>query len=131
MASTYSTWAFYSGDYGGNLPEETYRRRALDAKLEIDRLTFGRAASAPESMTERLALAECRLVDAINSYREADANTTMAGVTSINNDGYSISMAAVSQQERQNAYRQIALDLLAYPINLLYAGACVRNRGCC
>lgn len=129
MASTYSTWDYYSGEYGGTLPQQIYWRRAVEAKMEIDRQTFGRAATAPVIIADRLALAECRLVDAINSHREIDTSGE-AQVTSVNNDGWSESRKLQTRQERQAQYRDIIVELLSFPVNLLFAGACVRNRGC-
>lgn len=122
--TTYSTWEYYSGEYGGQLPQAEYNRRAPDAKYEIDRLTMGNAATAPDTMADRLARCECKMVDVMAA--SADLGLT-AGVSSVNNDGFSVSFEAGASAAYRREVENIARALLTQPVNLLFSGAVVKN----
>ena len=49
----YADYTFYTDVYKGDMSAEEFERWAAKADLQIDRLTTGRAASAPESMSRR------------------------------------------------------------------------------
>ena len=49
----YADYAFYSGTWHGTMPEADFDKWADRASLEIDRVTFDRAADAPDSMSKR------------------------------------------------------------------------------
>lgn len=127
MASTYSTWEFYSCNYKGQLDQDTYTRLAIRAKGMIDYYTRGGAAGAPESMVDNLAYAECELVDAISSFDSVSLSGGISGVSSVNNDGYSISFSSTARTDQQKRTLGILQTYLTYPINLMSSAARVRN----
>lgn len=122
---TYSTYGFYTTEYGGKLDASVYKRIAPTAKAEIDRLTFNHAATAPDSMAENLSWCECYMIDAINGFNSV-AEILPAGVGSVSNDGYSISRGGLNGQSTEDAETQAKRDIaqkwLRYPVNLLYRG---------
>jgi hypothetical protein len=124
--TVYSTYEYYTNDFCGGLPEPEYDKYAQDAAFEIDRLTFGRASGASATMKDKLAFCECRMIESI---RAADSIgvTTTAGVSGVNNDGYSVSF----QTDAAAAYRRelegIAKRYLTFPANLMYCGAMVHD----
>lgn len=125
MASTYSTWDFYFGTYGGKLPKSQYEAFALRAKAEIDRATFGRAAAAQSGpMKDNLALCECELVDALHAYSEIPK-----GVASVNNDGLAVTYVSATNTTMNEpaAATRICRKHLTMPENLMFAGAVVCN----
>lgn len=128
MASTYSDFIFYQS-IGGQLTEAEYRASVNDAKNEIDYRTFERAATAPASMTEKIKTCECKLVDAIHSYKKT-YELLPNGIASINNDGFSVSAGARADSGTSTAsaeqaeYHSICLKHLTMPVNLMYAGGC-------
>lgn len=122
--STYSTWDYYHATYKGRLPEDVYTQKALLASIEINRLTFGRAENAPDSMADQLALCECRMVDTMAASESLDL---APGVTHVNNDGFSISVEGGSAAARRKELESIAREMLTYPVNLLFCGAVVKS----
>lgn len=121
---TYSSWEFYSSNYGGQLTEGEYQKYSLGAKAAIDARTFGMAQTAPDIMAENLACCECELLDAMHAFAQVPR-----GVASINNDGYAISY--VSRTNGQNieneadTSEEIYRKWLMFPHNLLYGGVCL------
>ncbi len=84
----YADFSFYVGEYFGLLKEEEFDRLSVRAKAEIDRLTFGRAATATEGALHAVKLAQCAVVDEL-AYMEQGGE-----ITSESNDGVSRSYAA-------------------------------------
>lgn len=127
MASTYSTWEYYHGEYHGNLSEGVYTRQAIKAAAEINQRTFGRAKAAPAYMADALRDCECELVDALASFEASYALLPM-GIASINNDGLSVSAnsgnANIGGREatQRAEVRAICQKYLMAPENLMYAG---------
>lgn len=122
--STYSTWVFYSETYHGSVPEAVYQQKAILAAMEIDRLTMGKAITAPATMTERLSLCECHMVDVMAA---SDALGLAPGVTSMSNDGLSVSMGGSAASAQAEELAGIARSYLIFPENLLFCGAVVRD----
>ncbi len=120
----YSSWEYYSQTYGGALAQEAYDKKAPAAAAEINRLTFGRAATAGSEMADALALCECRMADAM---AEADSFGFAPGVTEVNNDGVSVSIRGGAPAAARKELRQIARETLCLPTNLLFGGAVVKN----
>lgn len=127
MASTYSTWEYYSAEYGGKLNEHTYGRLASVAAGEIDRRTFGNAKTAPASMTGKLCACECELVDAFYSFEESE-KILPKGLNSMSNDGLSASTSYGSSKTdsreaaKETEIRVVCQRHLLWPKNLMYAG---------
>ena len=84
----YADFAFYRDTYLGLLTEEVFNRLSVRATAEIDRLTFGRAATATEGALHAVKLAQCAVVDEL-AYMEQGGE-----ITSESNDGVSRSYAA-------------------------------------
>ncbi|MFV0351425.1 MAG: hypothetical protein ACK5JF_03825 [Oscillospiraceae bacterium] len=128
MASTYSDYDFYKS-VGGALTEAEYNASVHEAKYEIDFRTFERAATAPAEMAEKIKMCECKLVDAIHSYKKT-YELLPNGIASISNDGFSVSAGARADSgtstasAEQSAYQSICLKYLSLPINLMFAGGC-------
>lgn len=125
MATTYSTWADYRNKYRGRLAQYNYEQAAIKAKATIDRLTFGQALNAPDSMKENLMFCECELADAIHANWEADS-LLPKGIASANTDGVSISRdtrtTGGEARSEQSMYLDICRRHLRYPVNLMYRG---------
>ncbi len=122
MPATYSTWEYYSGVWRGTQGETEYARLALWAAGEINSRTFCRSLSAPASMAGALRDCECELVDAMAAHKAADS-LLPTGISSINNDGLSVSAGPADRKAAQSAEVQdICRKHLLRPVNLLYAG---------
>lgn len=121
----FADYAFYVGQ-GGRLSEEVYMAHVEDAAAEIISQTSGRAVHAPAIMERAVKLCECALVDLIASYRAADS-LLPRGVSSINNDGFSVSMstaggASRGAREEAKERRAVCQRYLQIPVNLMYRG---------
>ena len=82
----YADYAFYSGTWHGTMPEADFDKWADRASLEIDRVTFDRAADAPDNMSKRLQLCCCALADQLEAWAALDAKTQAGAVASENVD---------------------------------------------
>lgn len=51
----YANWDFYNRVWHGELTAQEFERWSSRASLEMDRVTHGRAAGAPNTMTDALA----------------------------------------------------------------------------
>lgn len=122
--TTYSTWEYYTGEYGGQLPQAEYQRRAPSAAAEINRLTLWQAPSAPDSMAEALSQCECEFVDILASTETSGA---APGVTSVTNDGFAIQFDGKGYVSVNAALKDRAGRWLGGPVNLLFSGAVVKN----
>lgn len=122
----YADYAFYTGVWHGDMPEAEFAKWAARAGLEIDRLTQGRAAAAPEEMAQPLRLCCCGLADALRRADAADAATQGGTVASESVDGYSISYRGADASDRAADRRRelysICAEYLTYPVNLMYTG---------
>ena len=97
---------------------------AARASRLIDRMTFGRAeghAAACEGCAEALADACIQIIDAANAVQSA---CTPPGVSSVSNDGVSMTFTSGALAERLAAEAQaiFANTLGSDPHNLLYRG---------
>ena len=61
----YANWDFYNRVWHGELTAQEFERWSSRASLEIDRVTHGRAAGAPDTMTGALAQCCCELAEAM------------------------------------------------------------------
>ena len=77
----YTDYTFYTGQYGGELTEEQFRRVIVPVSAHIRRITFDRADRSMEEV-QHAACACCDLLYAEHQGRE---------VASENIDGYSVS----------------------------------------
>lgn len=117
MADTYSDYTFYKNEYHGALTEEQYSAQVNKAHAEITARTMGRSDSEMETA---LKMCECELVDAIDGFAQIPA-----GISSINNDGYSVSFgtsgrgSTLSQSSEASVYEAICRRWLLVPTNLL------------
>ena len=118
----YADYAFYSGTWHGTMPEADFDKWADRASLEIDRVTFDRAADAPDNMSKRLQLCCCALADQLEAVGVA---VTLEQAENV--DGYSVSWRdggtpAAMRADRQSVLSGICSDYLTYPENLMYTG---------
>lgn len=109
---------------GGTLDEADFTPLCVRASRLIDRHTFGRAeshAKVCEACKVGLAAACCRIVDVI---RDAQSACALPGVTSVSNDGVSVTFASGALAERLAAEAQgiLAEALGSDPHGLLYRG---------
>ena len=89
--------------------------------MEIDTFTLGKATTAPESMADRLAMCECKMIDTIAA---VDSIGLAPGITSMSNDGFSVSTSNYGgKADVAGAMRAelatTANAYLAFPVNLL------------
>ena len=122
--ATYSTWPYYTETHKGMQPQAAYDQYAIDAKYEIDRLTMGRAQTAPVSMADALSMCECRMVDTIASVRMLG---DFPGMTAINNDGFSAVFSSPANVALTGELANIARKFLVFPVNLMFRGAVVKH----
>lgn len=111
----YADFSYYVGAYFGKLTEEEYNRLSVRAVAEIDRLTFGRAATATGANATAVKLALCAVVDEL-AYMERGGE-----ITSESNDGVSRSYAAGAVRSKSQRIADAAHVYLANT-NLCYAG---------
>ena len=123
----YSTYEFYRDTYRGQLGEDGYNRLAPLAKAQIDYYTLGRAVTAPDSMAEPLALTECMLIDKLYSFGTVTESGGITGVSSVNNDGFSISFSSDTRSSQANELWDIIRMGLMFPVNLVSRAVRVRN----
>ena len=114
----YCTYDQYAAA-GGTLDEVAFAPLAARASRLIDRMTFGRAeghAAACEGCAEALADACIQIIDA--------ANAVPPGVSSVSNDGVSMTFTSGALAERLAAEAQaiLANTLGSDPHGLLYRG---------
>lgn len=98
----YADYTYYTTEYLGNaIAEVDFPRLALRASEQIDRLTFGRAATDTENETA-LKKATCAVAEEINAIENSDGSEY---VTSESQLGYSVSYDPSSVEGRANAQR--------------------------
>ena len=123
--TTFSDFAFYKGEFHGFLDEDAYNASVATAYYEILSQTNSAALKAPDSMTEAVKVCECELVDVIDAYKTGAAMLPK-GVSSVSNDGYSISSKTSSgadcgdtlDMERRERHT-ICVRYLQTPVNLM------------
>lgn len=123
----YADYDFYRTEYHGALPEAEFEQWAAKASLQIDRITTGRAASAPAWMERALALCCCALAEQLQAWAAQDEQTQGGTVASENVDGYSVSYRSEGEASsragsRRRELHNICADYLTCPINLMYTG---------
>lgn len=109
----YADYTYYAGSYLGKLTEPEFNRLSVRAVAEINRVTFGRAASAAD--LDAVKLAQCAVVDEL-AYMEQGGE-----ITSESNDGVSRSYAAGAARSKAQRIHDAARVYLA-STNLCYAG---------
>ena len=104
----YADYTFYSDTYLGDIiPDETaFKRAARDAELKLDYFTFGRIDQADN----KIRLAVCKMADILYTQEQRQKQYQGREVASENNDGYSISFAGLSEQERQRLVEKELYD---------------------
>lgn len=124
----YADYGFYRDEYHGAMSAEDFGRWSAQASLQIDRITTGRAASAPSCMERALALCCCALAEQLQTWNDQDAKTQGGLVTREDVDGYSVSYRSEGEpsSERAAARRRelynICTDYITWPVNLMYTG---------
>ena len=123
----YADYDYYSGIWQGDMSEADFNKWANRAGMEIDRLTQGRSAAAPESMRDALAQCCCELADAMLRQDEAVLATKGGAVAGESVDGYSVTYRGSTEnsslQDAADAARlHICRKYLCRPVNLLYTG---------
>lgn len=112
---TFVDYAFYRDEYHGQLTEDEFATQAARAYAEILSQTNGQALQAPDSMQDNLALCECELVDALHAFAQVPK-----GVSSVNNDGYSVSFGGdAAGCDEAAGLRDICARYLQVPVNLM------------
>ena len=123
----YANWDFYNRTWHGSMTAQEFERWSSRSSLEIDRATQGRAAAAPESMRDALALCCCALADTMLQQAAAVLATRGAAVAGPSVDGYSVTYRGSTEnsslQDATDAARlHICRKYLCRPVNLLYTG---------
>lgn len=114
-------FGFYSF-HGGKLPNEEYNTLICEAENYVANVTNNRSVCPPPIMEERVKICICRIIDAMHEANRLDKEIPK-GVTSVSNDGYSITRASSgSMAEREQEYNAICRRYLLNPINLMYLG---------
>lgn len=97
--------------FGGNLSNADFIRFAFRAKKEIDNATFKRITEVTDDIKHCM----FELIEYISANMQ---NGTVSGVTSVSNDGYSVTYAGGKNGD-DNIYDIISTYL---PAELLYRG---------
>lgn len=127
----YAEYAAYQAA-GGSMTAKQYAIWGIRASRQIDRLTYGRAASAlqahPEALSDPLADACTQIADLLRKNNEALLRAASGISGAATTDGYSESYGVdvmKAQAMARAACRTALADALgADPYNLLYAGVC-------
>jgi len=111
----YADFEYYVNTYGGGkiTSEAEYNRLATMASAFI--LQEMMTPDIPDAMTDRVKMCECAVCDWLVDEETAGY---IAGITSANNDGLSVSYGNV-KAERKAAFRDILGRWLLYPYNLI------------
>ncbi|WP_087064770.1 head-tail connector protein [Intestinibacillus massiliensis] len=110
----YADYAYYTGGYGGMMPETDFSRLSRRASAYLDRMTFGRAARPPEALAGKVRDACCAVADEM--YRQAQGGE----VAGVSNDGYRETYVPSGKTPDARLYAAAALYLGA--AGLLYRG---------
>lgn len=111
-------WNYYENNYGGVLPEETFKQLANSVQMRIDELIFSR--EVPENMEWRYMQTFCELVDFRNQTKSAGLQGGIVESETI--DGYSVKYRDQAYEMQQTDEVRIAERYLTYPKNLMYCG---------
>lgn len=111
-------WNYYENNYGGNLPEETFKQLANSVQMRIDELIFSR--EVPEDMEWRYMQAFSELVDFRNQTKSAGLQGGIVESETI--DGYSVRYRDQAYAMQRSDEMRIAEKYLTYPKNLMYCG---------
>ena len=114
-------YTYYARDYGGELPENEFRRYVKRAGYTASHCTLGRSENPPEEMEERVRDCICALTDAGYSYNKS-AEMLPPGIGSVSNDGYSVSRGTETAGDEYREYEAICRKYLLAPVNLMAAG---------
>ena len=112
------TWNYYENNYGGVLPEETFKQLANSVQMRIDELIFSR--EVPGNMEWRYMQTFCELVDFRNQTKSAGLQGGIVESETI--DGYSVKYRDQAYEMQQTDEVRIAERYLTYPKNLMYCG---------
>ncbi len=114
----YADYAYYTGEYGGAMPEADFKRLARQASAYLDNVTFERIKSTlPKSMMDKVRDACCAAADA---YLLAEQG---GGIASEANDGISVTyVAGVGNTKTENQRLREAVSLYLGNTGLLYRG---------
>jgi hypothetical protein len=85
----YTDYGFYTGQYGGKLAQEQFRRVIIPVSAHIRRLTFGRA----DKSMEEVQYAACACCDLLERENRVASEHDGRRVVSESTDGYSVSYA--------------------------------------
>ena len=112
----YVDYEYYSNDYYGTLPEDSFDPLALKASREIDknvntRLTENIINNLSEQAQDQLKYTACALIDLISKKSESDNKK----IDSISIDGVSKKFKTIAEKEYSQSKRNILNNL---PIEL-------------
>ncbi len=93
----YADYVFYTDTYLGTMipDEKAFKRTARDAEQKLDLYTLERIDQADD----RIRLAVCKMSDVLYRSEQRKKQHDGREVSSENNDGYSVSYAAVNEQD--------------------------------
>lgn len=119
----YCTYAQYQAA-GGALDEAAFGPLCLRASKLLDRHTFGRAEPHAKLCADCAAPLSDACVQIIEAMNAAQSACALPGVSSVSNDGYSITFTAGAFSERIAAEARgiLAAALGSDPHGLLYRG---------
>lgn len=122
----YATYEDYTGAYcGRSIPTEDWPRLERRAAAYIDEITYGRLKHGPDPPPEEVRLAVCAVAEIMREEETTvKAARQNAGVKSFSNDGYSETLAEVSDVRKQYAAEKRKAAGIYLPLShpLRYAG---------
>ena len=118
-------YSFYTESYRGGLTQAEYSAAGMKAEAYLRQVTMCRCdrPDLPENVRQSLRLAACALADHI---KQTEDSGYASGISSMNNDGISVSYRARSEADVNREQYAIVSDYLAWT-GLLYRGM----GGCC
>lgn len=117
--TAYATYEYYVSSYGGDLSSDAFSKQIGKASAFISYLTMGRSTGE----TDAEQMAACAVADV---YAASAGRLTSGGISSENNDGYSVTYADAVNGEaiEETVNRRAAAAARMYLANtgLLYRG---------
>lgn len=114
----YADYAYYTGEYGGAMPEADFKRLSRQASAYLGSVTFERIKSTlPKSVMDKVKDACCAVADAYL------LNEQGGGIASETNDGVSVTyVAGVGNSKTDGQRLREAAGLYLGNTGLLYRG---------
>lgn len=114
-------YTYYSATFKGNMSEDDFNRHVLIASAYLNKITFGRIEANINDLSEEIKHLACLCADEVKSL--SDSKVDGRTVSSISNDGYSVSFADGNATENSEMYSKLYyLARIYLPSEYLYMG---------